>query len=57
VSRGDSPNAMAGRPDPAGKVGSSGLFGALRQGGGGNFAAGPSFGGGGNDTTFPQRRS
>jgi hypothetical protein len=43
VSRGNSPNVMAGRPDSAGK---SGLFGALRQGGGGTYTAGPSFGGG-----------
>jgi hypothetical protein len=45
---------MAGRPDPAGK---SGLFGALRQGGGANSTAGPSFGGGGNGAAFPQRGS
>jgi hypothetical protein len=43
---------MAGRPDPAGKP--PGLFGAMRQGGGGN-TAGPSFGGGGNTAFFPQR--
>jgi hypothetical protein len=55
VSCGDSPNAMVGRPDPAGK--SSGLFGALRQGGGGNFTAGPSSGGGGNSAFFPQHGS
>jgi hypothetical protein len=45
---------MAGRPDPAGK---SGLFSAIRQGGGGNPSAGPSFGGGGNGAAFPQRGS
>jgi hypothetical protein len=45
---------MAGRPDPAGK---SGLFGAIRQGGGGNPSAGPSFGVGGNGAAFPQRGS
>jgi hypothetical protein len=45
---------MAGRPDPAGKP--PGLFGAMRQGGGGN-TAGPSFGGGGNTAFFPQRRN
>jgi hypothetical protein len=46
---------MAGRPDPAGKgAGSSSLFGVLRQGGGGNFSTGPSFGGGGNGAAFPQ---
>jgi hypothetical protein len=50
--RGDSPIAMSGRPDPAGKP--SGLFGALRQGGGGNFTAGLSFGRGGNSAFFPQ---
>jgi hypothetical protein len=56
VYHGDRPNAMAGRPDPAGKgAGSSGLFGAPRQGGGGNFSTGPSFGGGGNGAAFPQR--
>jgi hypothetical protein len=42
---------MAGRPDPVGK---SGLFSALRQGGGGNSTVGPSFGGGGNGAAFPQ---
>jgi hypothetical protein len=46
---------MTGRPDPAGKP--PGLFGTLRQGGGGNFTADPSFGGGGNSTFFPQRGS
>jgi hypothetical protein len=45
---------MDGRPDPAGK---SGLFGAFRQGSGGNPAAGPNFGGGGNSAAFPQRRN
>jgi hypothetical protein len=44
--------AMSGRPDPAGK---SGLFGAMRQGSGGNSNAGPSFGGGGNGAAFPPR--
>jgi hypothetical protein len=43
---------MAGHPDPAGKP--PGLFGAMQQGSGGN-TAGPSFGGGGNATFFPQR--
>jgi hypothetical protein len=43
---------MAGRPDPASK---SGLFGALRQSGGGNSSAGLSFGGGGSGAAFPQR--
>jgi hypothetical protein len=43
---------MAGRPDPASKPG---LFGSMRQGGGGNASAGPSFGGGGSGAAFPQR--
>jgi hypothetical protein len=47
---------MAGRPDPTGKgAGSSGLFGALCQGGGGNFSSGSSIGGSGNGAAFPQR--
>jgi hypothetical protein len=53
VSRGTAV-AMDGRPDPVGKPG---LFGASRQGGGGNPSAGASFGGGGNGAAFPQRGS
>jgi hypothetical protein len=49
VSRGDA-ITMAGRPDPASKPG---LFGTMRQGGGGNTSAGPSFGGGGSGAAFP----
>jgi hypothetical protein len=55
VSHGDRPIARVGRPNPAGKgAGSSGLFGALRQGGRGNFSTSPSFSGGGNGAAFPQ---
>jgi hypothetical protein len=43
---------MSGHHDPAGKP--PGLFGVMRQGGGGN-TAGPNFGGGGNSAFFLQR--